>query len=157
MNRWPERLNRFFHRPVPIFSHLAAAPKGTTPFICRGYGFRSELECDRLWIFILKSQWLRLKQHKGDGGQLAALLTSGVDNESYQFKGPFLEIRLLGKEDSAALSEQQKRVTVHTPKLVPIIHTAPQECIAVGLRIQAVFSQTPGPDSGAPITARECK
>ncbi|WP_274365854.1 hypothetical protein [Paenibacillus thermotolerans] len=157
MSRWPERLTLFFERPVPIFSHLAAAPKGQVPFVCRGYGFHPELESGLLWIYILKSQWLRLKERQGERMELAALLTSGADNESYQFKGPFKEIRLLNKEDAIALEERQKWVKTHTPNLAPLIQTASSECIAVGIEISAVFVQTPGPDAGSQMTGRSCE
>lgn len=154
MTKWPEELIRFLQRLVPVFIHLAAVEKGAAPFICRGYGFRLEFESERLWIYILKSQWLRLTEYKEHQGELSALLTSGVDNESYQFKGRYTDIRPLAKEDACLLEEQCKWASMHTPGLLPMIQVTPSECLAVGFRIKAVFLQTPGPGAGSLVMER---
>ncbi|MBO9596611.1 MAG: hypothetical protein J7559_02140 [Cohnella sp.] len=151
---WPESVKRFLGRQVPIFTHLAAAKPGEFPFTCRGYGYRPSFESERLWLFILKTQWLRMKEYIEHSAELAALLTSGVDNESYQFKGRFAEIRGLSKEDIAALEEQRKWVFAQAPALAPLIHVSASDCVAVGLQVGAIYSQTPGPDAGSPAMER---
>lgn len=148
MSELPDEVTRFLERSVPIFTHLAAVQQGGTPLLCRGYGFRLDFESENLWIYILKNQWLRLKESMGRQKELSALLTSGVDNESYQFKGRFMDFRPLTKEDVLAMEGQRRWISLHTPGLVPLVHVAPSECLAVGFRIRSVFSQTPGTGAG---------
>ncbi|WP_248928833.1 hypothetical protein [Paenibacillus hamazuiensis] len=151
---WPEEISRFMRRTVPVFIHLAAAKPGAAPFVCRGYGFRLEPKAGVLWTYILKSQWLRLTDYSEPPGELSALLTSGVDNESYQFKGRFADLRPLAREDVLALEEQRRRVELHIPNLVPLIHVLPSDCVSAGFRVKAVYSQTPGPGAGLPVMER---
>ncbi|WP_317968981.1 hypothetical protein [Paenibacillus sp. CCS19] len=92
---------------------------------------------------------MRLKEYMEHQQQLAALLTSGVDNESYQFKGRINGFRSLTKEDHFMVAEQSRRASRHLPSLAPLLQVSPAECLAVGIQIQAVFVQTPGPDAGS--------
>ncbi|RAP73369.1 hypothetical protein [Paenibacillus montanisoli] len=157
MSEWPVEIIRFSQRSVPIFIHLAAAGKGMAPFICRGYGYRLDTESDWIWLYILKSQWLRLHDYMKHGREMSALLTSGIDNESYQFKGRFIDSRPLTKKDVFILEEQYSWVTGHIPGLAPVIHVSPSECMAVGLQIRSVFLQTPGPGTGSLVMERGVK
>ena len=70
---------------------------------------------------------------------LAALLTSGTDNESYQFKGRFEQLRPLDADDAAVIEAQRGRTAAHTPNLVPAIRIPPSECVAVVLRVAAAY------------------
>jgi hypothetical protein len=158
MNVVPLQINEFLQRDVPIFAHLASAQQGEVPLICRGYGFRFVGEDSLMWIYILKSQWVRLsvymKHPKAEASHLAALLTSGIDNESYQFKGLFMESRRLTIEDIRAVEEQRAKVARHMPGLAPMIQAAPEACMAVGFQVHAVYSQTPGPGAGSVVMER---
>ncbi|WP_127529889.1 hypothetical protein [Paenibacillus kobensis] len=155
MNKWPDEINLFLQRPVPIFIHLAAAQKGTTPYISRGYGVQPEPERELLWIYILKTQWLRLKECIENQQHLAVLLTSGVDNESYQFKGQFIGFRSLTKQDNTKLYEQSRKVSQQLPGVASLVQVSPSECLAVGIQIRAVYVQTPGPRAGSIVMETE--
>lgn len=165
MDQWPIEINRFMQRDTPVFTHMAAARKGAAPFSCRGYGYWLEKDRGIMWIYILKSQWLRLKaymqEETGNGiadqpepereRVLAALFTSGIDNESYQVKGPYAEYRLLTALDTEVIGEQRSRVSRHTPGLLRLMGVSPADCLAVGIMVRAVYVQTPGPDAGSLI------
>ncbi|OXM82656.1 hypothetical protein [Paenibacillus rigui] len=154
MQPYPDELLHFLQRSVPIFIHLAAARPGQIPFSCRGYGFRMESERDVCWIYILRSQWLRMNGAMGARGELAALLTSGIDNESYQLKGELTEYRTMTKEDREALEHQRRMTSIHTPNLVPLLNVSHADCLAVGFRLRAVYVQTPGPGAGSLMAER---
>ncbi|MFC0216572.1 hypothetical protein ACFFK0_29685 [Paenibacillus chartarius] len=151
MITWPEEVIGFLRRPVPIFLHVAAARIGKVPFTCRGYGFAAEPESGRLGVYVLKSQWLRLNAYMEGGRETAVLLTSGVDNESYQFKGTLQASRALNREDARTIEEQRKRVYQYAPHLLPVLHVSPSGCLAIELRIRAIYSQTPEPEAGSLI------
>lgn len=143
---WPDELTQFLERPVPIYMHVAAATTGMPPFACRGYGFRAEPERDRLWIYIVKNQWPRLHGHLQQW--LAALLTSGVDNESYQLKGTWTDCRNAGSDDQPFLDKQRAYTYRYFPHLVPMLSVSPADCLAVSMQVRAVYVQTPGPRAG---------
>ncbi len=148
---WTEEVVRFQQREVPVFIHVAAVKEDQTPFTCRGYGYRSDREEGVIRTYVLKSQWLRLNEYAELLRELAVLLTSGVDNESYQFKGRFRNAGPLDAEDAVALAEQLRRVSKYAPGLLPLIRVMPSDCYALEIGIHSVYTQTPGPDAGRPV------
>lgn len=151
---FPDELLRFFQRMSPIYIHLAAAAQGMTPFTCRGYGFRDDADNGIVWVYILRRQWPRLNEYLRRSRRLAALMTSGIDNESYQLKGTFAEYRTLSQEDGELL-DRLKSLTFQTfPSLAPLLAVSSSDCIAVGLEVDAVYVQTPGPLAGSPLMER---
>ncbi|TDF97081.1 hypothetical protein [Paenibacillus piri] len=154
MNAYPDEFVRFLERPVPKFLHLASVRKGQSPICCRGYAARAEYEQSRIWIYILRSQWLRLHEALQPEHWLAVLLTSGVDNESYQVKGQYDGYRPFAKEDHGLL-EQQRELTLQTFPQLASLHTVnPVDCFAIGLKAAEVYSQTPGPQAGFLVSER---
>lgn len=151
MNDWPVEWIRFTEREAPVFLHLACAKPGETPYSCRGYGCRLDPERTQLTVYILKSQWPRLQEALGPGRQLAVLMTSGTDNESYQVKGIYRSAGILSGEDEAALVRLHGWIERHTPSLAPLIRVRPADCLAVALDIRALYVQTPGPRAGSAL------
>ncbi|MFC5468925.1 hypothetical protein ACFPPD_09335 [Cohnella suwonensis] len=163
MHEWPRELLAFKERSVPVYIHLAAANPGQPPFCCRGYGYHLELApgAGRMWISVLKSQWVRLNAYlaanpadRSRSSELTALLTAGTDNRSYQFKGPFIEFRMPAKEDAASIEEQRRLTARYSPHLAPLVNVAVSDCLAIGFRIGAVYEQTPGPNAGELVSER---
>lgn len=148
MERWPAELIRFIERPVPMYAHLAAGKPGVTPFVCRGYGAQSDQENGEMWIYILQSQWRRLNECMQDKYWLAALLTAGTDNESYQLKGRFAGYRSIARQDRSVLERQRKLTADHFPHLLRLVDVDPSLCLAVGLEVNEIYLQTPGPHAG---------
>lgn len=149
MNHWKDRLTPFWESRAPIFIHLAAARSGHVPYCCRGYGFRTAAEPDRIWIYILRSQWRRLDEYLADNPELAVLMTSGEDNESYQLKGRFLERRTMNQEDAAALADMRAKASLYAAGLESLYRVSPSDCLSIGIRIRSSYVQTPGPEAGA--------
>ncbi|WP_123042421.1 hypothetical protein [Cohnella candidum] len=150
-------LSRFLERDVPKFIHLAAGRGGRAPFSCRAYACRPEAGQGRehYWIYVRESQWARVQEHVKEEAQMAVLLTSGVDNESYQIKGTYAGVRALNPEDQACLKREQHRIRAALPDMfAPPIGVEASECLAVGLAFESLYVQTPGPQAGAAIAER---
>lgn len=152
--KWPMEFASFLERPVPKFIHLAAWREGQAPFGCRCYGFGPEPGEDVSWIYILRHEWLRLRPSLREGDWLAMLLTSGIDNESYQVKGPFIRVRPVNKEDLACMDRERSLIRTIFPDLLALVNENPADCIALGVRGEAVYIQTPGPLAGSLLQER---
>jgi len=149
---WPDAFARFLERPVPKFLHLAAARPGRSPIGCRGYG--ALRDGDDLLVYISQSDWHRFRETLRDGQPLAALLTSGIDNESYQAKGACGGGRDMRREDVSALERERDFVRATFPDLLTVVAIDPANCVAVAIHSPALYVQTPGPAAGAPLTER---
>ncbi|RKN82005.1 hypothetical protein [Paenibacillus ginsengarvi] len=154
MKTWPDSVHAFLARKhVPLYIHLAAAT-GAYPFGCRGYSVRTEPDVS-VWITVLASQWLRLREHVKAGSSVAALITSGADNESYQLKGRFIDCRSVGREEAVLLEEQRNYAALHYPNLLPLIQVGVSDCVSIGLQADRVYAQTPGPAAGRLLQEKE--
>lgn len=148
MDIFPAELLHFLERPEPVFIHVAAANKDNIPLGCRGYGIREDLKHELVWVYLLKAQWLRLKPFLENHPWLAVLLTSGVNNDSFQIKGTFGEYRALSQEDEWMLERQRIYAFQYFPHLALLQTVDPSECLAIGVKAKAVYLQTPGPQAG---------
>ncbi|HZG84795.1 hypothetical protein [Paenibacillus sp.] len=152
MDRIPPALLRFFERDVPIYTHFAAGVPGAVPFACRGYGFRLKDPAQGpLCIAIMKSQMIRLQEHIETNPMVAALMTSGKDNESYQIKGRFLGFRAPEPEDRRGIERQIESTAQWVPSLVEIIQAQPRDCVVIEMSVDAVYVQSPGSGAGRPL------
>ncbi|MBW5446056.1 hypothetical protein GE107_08275 [Cohnella sp. CFH 77786] len=152
---WPDAFGRFLEREVPKFIHLAACRPDRALFSCRAYACRPEAESGAFRVYIRNVQWQRIREDVRSGSRLAVLLTSGVDNESYQVKGTFAGVQAMDTEDCAFLKREQNRIRIALPDMfVPPIAVAPMECVSVILVGNTYYIQTPGPSAGCPIPER---
>lgn len=155
MNHWRKRLTPFWESRAPMFIHLAAARSGHIPFCCRGYGFLTDTEPDRIWIFILRSQWRKIDEYLAYNQELAVLMTSGEDNESYQIKGRFLERRTMNMEEVSALEHMRAMASLYASGLESLYMVSPSDCLSIGIGIRSTYVQTPGPEAGARLAEGE--
>lgn len=144
---WPEPFAVFLERTVPKFIHLAAYNHGAAPFGCRGYAFRAEAHAAS--VYVVRSQWARLENYMDKRpSRIAVLVTSGVDNESYQVKGRFAGCRPLEQEDTFVLDKAQAVIRETFPHMSAPFMIQPWDCMAIGIEPSAVYIQTPGPMAG---------
>jgi hypothetical protein len=88
-------------------------------------------------------------------GQVAVVLTRPTDDRGCQVKGVFIDARDAAPEERALVVRQWERFR-DTLERVGLPRTATDAwihwpCIAVRLRVNALFDQTPGPGAGAPL------
>jgi|GEM_PF-2949057 len=151
MKNVPLLFSTFFTRPVPVFTHVAAGRPGNVPFSCRGYGFRLDDDHDRLFVSVMKSQISRFHEQIDPAGRMAALFTSGVDNESYQVKGQFMQFRPVDALDVQAIERQIGLTAQYLPQLLPIVQVSPMGCCVLEMTVDSIYEQTPGPHAGRPL------
>lgn len=149
---WPVPFLRFLDRPVPKFCHLAAAMPDRLPFGCRVYAIRLIEKLEALDVYILRSQWQRIESDIRSESPMAALLTSGVDNESYQVKGVYTLSRPLDGEDTFILKKEQETIRLAFPEMTAPFQVTPSQCTAIRLTQLAFYVQTPGASAGLPLT-----
>jgi hypothetical protein len=89
-------------------------------------------------------------------GQAALVFSRPPDERACQVKGTFTGARPASPDDRAAVEGQWERwrtrlasIGVARPTLEPWIVWP---CVAIRLRVTAIFNQTPGPNAGAPLT-----
>lgn len=91
-----------------------------------------------------------------DNGQAALVFARPEDDRACQVKGEFVSVRPAGSDDRPLVMAQwngfmRQLEAIGTPgesTRTWIIWPA----VAIRLRVTALFSQTPGPDAGAPLT-----
>ncbi|AJY73992.1 hypothetical protein [Paenibacillus beijingensis] len=154
MDTYPAELFQFLERLEPIYIHAAVANRNGLPLSCRGYGVREHLEHELVWIYILTSQWLRIQPYLEHQPWLAVLLTSGVDNESFQLKGTFAGCRALAEDDCTFLERSRNAASQFFPHLAALQVMNASDCLAIGMKVKAVYLQTPGPHAGSLLMER---
>lgn len=88
-----------------------------------------------------------------DNGQVALVCARPPDERGCQVKGMFIEAREAGEMERAVVSEQWERfrdklALVGLPRVATDAWVT-WPCVAIRLRVQALFDQTPGPGAGA--------
>lgn len=148
----PTAFSRFLERPVPKFFHIAASGEGQAPLSCRGYACSPEQ--DVLWISASRAESLRLQAAVQPDGWLALLATSGLDNESYQVKGRFAGARILTSDDMYVWERERELIGGVFPDLLALWPVSPQQCMAIALKAELFYIQTPGSSAGSLLTER---
>ena len=88
-------------------------------------------------------------------GQAALVFSRPPDERACQVKGVFVESRPAGSEDERFVIDQWERWVVRLTSIgLPRQTTEPWQtwpCVAVRVRVTALFEQTPGPRAGAAL------
>ena len=89
-------------------------------------------------------------------GQAALAFARPVDDRSYQIKGVFVsDRRATAKERPLVMAQWEGLLRQLDAVGMPVVatrHWATWPCVAVRLRVTALFNQTPGPNAGAPLS-----
>lgn len=91
----------------------------------------------------------------GDNGQAALVFARPEDDRACQVKGVFAGARE-ARDDERPLVEAQYAGFMHQLEIIGTPGESSRAwvvwpCVAVRLKVTALFSQTPGPDAGAPL------
>ncbi|MEZ5289259.1 MAG: hypothetical protein R2712_31555 [Vicinamibacterales bacterium] len=89
-------------------------------------------------------------------GQAAIVVTRPTDDRGCQVKGVFVDARAAGPEDQSLVRAQWDHF-LDVLEMVGLPRAATESwivwpCIAIRIRVQALFDQTPGPGAGAPLS-----
>lgn len=89
----------------------------------------------------------------GDNGQVAMVCARPPDERGCQVKGVFIEARDAREDERALVMEQWERFRDKLALIgLPRVATdawITWPCLAIRVRVQALFDQTPGPGAGA--------
>jgi hypothetical protein len=147
-------LRAFIERPAMMVA--ATADAAGRPALCRVMGARPAEADGALDLFISARQWPRVLEVLGAGGRLALTVCRPETYETYQVKGQVEELAAPEAADQIFADGYVERMSAHLGGLgVEPAQMAPwlnaSGLVRVRMRPQRTFSQTPGPDAGAPL------
>ena len=149
-----KNLTEFLEQGLAI--HLGTRNARLQPNGCRVTAVRVEDEGRHLVAFIPKAVTPEVLDDLRSNGQAALSCTRPADDRAVQVKGEFVSLHdASGAEEKFAIAQWQGFLKQLDLIGLPGAGTASWTmwpCVAVRIRVTALFSQTPGPDAGAVLT-----
>jgi hypothetical protein len=148
-------LTEFLERGVAI--HLGTRNVALRPNGCRVTAVRVEDQGRNLVAFLPKAVDPAVLEDLQSNGQAAVSFARPTDDRAVQVKGEFLSLRdAQPDEEKFVLGQWQSLLTeLDMIGLAALTSTSTWlmwPCVAVTIRVTAVFSQTPGPEAGAVLS-----
>jgi len=148
-------LTEFLERGVAI--HIGTRNTALRPNGCRVTAVRVEDQGRNLVAFLPKAADAAVLQDLQNNGQAAVSFARPTDDRAVQVKGEFLSMRDADpNEEKFVLGQWQSLLTeLDAIGLAALTSTSTWlmwPCVAVTIRVTAVFSQTPGPEAGAVLS-----
>lgn len=145
-------LTEFLERGLAI--HIGTRNAQMRPNGCRVTAVRVENQGQHLVAYIPKAATSSVLEDLRQNGQAAVSLTRPIDDRAVQVKGVFLSERdAEPAEEAFVLGQWNALLTeLDVMGLAALSSTSSWSmwpCVAITLRVTAVFSQTPGPEAGA--------
>lgn len=148
-------LTEFLEQGLAI--HIGTRNSALRPNGCRVTAVRVEDQGRNLVAYLPKAATPEVLSDLRDNGQAAVSFARPTDDRAVQVKGEFLSIRDADPdEEKFVLGQWQSLLTeLDLIGLAALNSTSTWlmwPCVAVKLRVTAVFSQTPGPEAGAVLS-----
>lgn len=145
-------LTEFMERGLAI--HLGTRNQQMRPNGCRVTAVRVENQGQHLVAYLPKAATPAVLEDLRANGQGAVSLTRPIDDRAVQVKGVFVSERDADPSEEAFVIGQWNALLTELDMmgLAALSSTSSWSmwpCVAVTLRVTAVFSQTPGPEAGA--------
>jgi hypothetical protein len=145
-------LTEFLERGLAI--HIGTRNARMRPNGCRVTAVRVEEQGQNLVVYVPKAATPAVLEDLRDNGQAAVSLTRPIDDRAVQVKGVFVSERDADpSEEAFVLGQWQALLSeLDAMGLAAMNSTSSWSmwpCVAITLRVNAVFSQTPGPEAGA--------
>jgi hypothetical protein len=145
-------LTEFLERGLAI--HVGTRDARMRPNGCRVTAVRVEEQGQHLVVYVPKAASSQVLEDLRDNGQAAVSLTRPIDDRAVQVKGEFVsECDTDSSEEAFVLGQWKALLTeLDVMGLAAMSSTSSWSmwpCVAITLRVTAVFSQTPGPEAGA--------
>ena len=134
--------------------HIGTRNAAMRPNGCRVTAVRVEEQGRHLVAYLPKAASADVFDDLKSNGQAAVSLTRPTDDRAVQVQGEFVSLREADpSEESFVLNQWQSLLKeLDLIGLAPLTSTSTWlmwPCVAVTIRVTAVFSQTPGPEAGA--------
>ena len=148
-------LTEFLERGLAI--HLGTRNSALRPNGCRVTAVRVEDQGRRLVAFLPKAIPAEVLDDLKGNGQAALSFARPTDDRAVQVKGEFVSMRDADPSEEAFVMGQWGGLLKELDMigLAPLTSTSAWlmwPCIAVTIRVTALFSQTPGPEAGAVLS-----
>lgn len=145
-------LTEFLERGLAI--HLGTRNAQMRPNGCRVTAVRVEHQGQHLVAYVPRAATPAVLEDLRDNGQAAVSLTRPIDDRAVQVKGVFVSEREADPSEEAFVLGQWQALLneLDLMGLAALSSTSSWSmwpCVAITLRVTAVFSQTPGPEAGA--------
>ena len=148
-------LTEFLERGLAI--HIGTRNTALRPNGCRVTAVRVEDQGRNLVAFLPKAVDPAVLADLQNNGQAAISFARPTDDRAVQVKGEFISLRdAQPDEEKFVLGQWQSLLTeLDIIGLAALTSTSTWlmwPCVAVKIRVTAVFSQTPGPEAGAVLS-----
>ena len=148
-------LTEFLEQGLAI--HIGTRNAALRPNGCRVTAVRVEAQGRHLVAFLPAAASPDVLEDLRTNGQAAVSLARPTDDRAVQVKGEFVSVRDADESDGAFVLGQWQSLLAELDKigLAQLTSTSTWlmwPCVAVTLRVTAVFSQTPGPEAGAVLS-----
>lgn len=137
------------------FAYLGSRDEHLAPTVCITWGIDFKATQGVVTSFVVQAQYEQMLKNLQQNGRMALSYSGTFTHVAYQLKGHFLQARPLTK-DEAALQQQYRRSTINTlielgyPEKRINVVVRPVD-LAIDLKIEKIFNQTPGPGAGKEI------
>ncbi|HUR35962.1 MAG TPA: pyridoxamine 5'-phosphate oxidase family protein [Vicinamibacterales bacterium] len=138
-----------------IAIHLGTRNAQLEPDGARVVAVRVDADATHIVAFVPEVAAQRVLANLEANGQAALVFARPPDERACQLKGTFAGARPATADDRALVDAQWSRwlarlATIGYP-LVTFDNWTTWPCVAVRVRVNAIFNQTPGPGAGAPL------
>jgi len=138
-----------------LATHLATRDETLAPWGARVTAIQVEPNREHVVAFVPQVSAAHIVADLENNGQAAVGFVRPADERACQLKGVFVESRPAAPGEHAFVMAQWERClegleVVGYPRVATDGWTM-WPCVAVRIRVTALFSQTPGPGAGAPI------
>lgn len=145
-------LTEFLEQGLAI--HLGTRNSALKPNGCRVTAVRVEAQGRHLVSYIPKAAGTAVLDDLQSNGQAAVSLARPTDDRAVQVKGEFVSVRDADPSEEAFVLGQWQGLLkeLDVIGLADLTSTSTWQmwpCVAVTIRVTAIFSQTPGPEAGA--------
>lgn len=135
--------------------HIGTRDADLEPDGSRVTAIKAEEDGRHVIVYVPKAAEARVLPNLEANGQGAVVLVRVHDERSCQIKGIFAGARTAGEAERAFVTDQWDRFIqnieqIGLPRAVTG-HWKMWPCLAVRLRVTALFDQTPGPQAGATL------
>jgi Pyridoxamine 5'-phosphate oxidase len=135
--------------------HLATRNHANEPSGTRVVAARVDADRTHVTLFLLQRASATALENLRANGQAAACFGRPTDDHACQIKGTFVEERRVTDDDRQVIDAQRELLlrqleTIGIPRIL-VTGWPMWPCVAVRIKVTALFNQTPGPGAGAPL------
>ena len=148
-------LTEFLEQGLAI--HMGTRDAALRPNGCRVTAVRVEDQGRHLVAYLPKAATAAVLEDLQNNGQAAVSFARPTDDRAVQVKGEFISARDAEPSEEAFVLDQWQALLRELDMIGLAALTSTSTwlmwpCVAVKIRVTAVFSQTPGPEAGAVLS-----